>query len=148
MSTGPERESLDAVFDAIRREPVPDRPPDAELLALLAAGPSPVAEPGTQSRRRMRMRIATWSLAASVLAAVGAAVLLTGLPNVALGDVVRAAEKHKLVKHKCLVTVITDPPPGVIIDDPNTLQGDLPPTIVYSDLRTARYREVRPEWES
>src|SRR5205807_325733 len=110
MKTDPEREPLDAVFDAIRREPVPDRPPDAELLALLAAGPSPVAEPGTHSRRRMRMRIVKWSLAASVLAVVGAAVLLTGSPNVALGDVVKAAEKHQLVKHKSLVTVTTDPP--------------------------------------
>jgi hypothetical protein len=146
MSSNPEREPLDAVFDAIRRQPVPDRPPDAELLARLAAGPAPAAEPAIRSRRRMMVRIATWSLAASILAAVGAAVLFTGSPNDALGDVIKAAEKHKLVKYKCLVTVITDPPPGVAIDDPNDLQGTTE-MVIYADLRAARYREVRPEWE-
>jgi hypothetical protein len=148
MSSNPEREPLDAVFDAIRREPVPDRPPDAELLALLAAGPSPAAEPGTRSRRRMMVRIAQWSLAASVLAVVGAAVLFTGSPNVALGDVIKAAEKHKLVKFKQSITTTTTPPPGVIIDDPTMLEGVYTPTIIYSDLRAARSREVRSEWDS
>jgi hypothetical protein len=144
MSTGPEREPLDALFDAIRREPVPDRPPDAELLALLAAGPSPAAEPGSHSRRRMMMRVATWSLAASVLAAVGATVLFTGSPNVALGDVIKAAEKHKLLKFNYFVVVTADLPPGVTID-PNLLQGSPVVKVIYSDLRAARYRDVTPE---
>jgi hypothetical protein len=148
MSTDPEPDPLDAVFDAIRREPVPDRPPDAELLARLAAGPSPAAQPVTLAGRRMIMRIAKWSLAASVLAAVGAAVVLTGSPNIALADVVKAAEKYKLVKFKQSITTTATPPPGVIIDDPTMLEGAYTPTIIYSDLRAARSREVRSEWDS
>jgi outer membrane lipoprotein-sorting protein len=138
MSTDPEPDPLNTVFDAIRREPVPDRPPDAELLARLAAGPSPAAQPVTLARRRMIMRIAKWSLAAAVLAAVGAAVLFTNSANIALADVLKATEKHKVVKFKVTVTVMDDP--GVTTDDPGTTVET-----VYADLRAARFRQEVPE---
>src|SRR5262245_28493170 len=115
MNTKPKRDPLDAVFDAIGRAPVPDRPQDAELLARLAAGPSPAAQPITLARRRMIMRIAKWSLAAAVLAAIGAAVLFTSSTNIALADVVKAAEKHKLLKFNYFVVVTPDVPPGITI---------------------------------
>jgi outer membrane lipoprotein-sorting protein len=138
MSTDPEPDPLDAVFDAIRREPVPDRPPDAELLAWLAAGPSPAAQPVTLARRRMIMRIAKWSLAAAVLAAVGAAVLFTSSANIALADVLKAAENHKLVKFKATAT-ITYHPGG---EEENT---ETKVELVYADLRAARFRQESPE---
>ncbi len=46
------------------------------------------------------MRTVIWSLAASLLVAVGGVLLFGGSPAVALADVVKAAEKHKLVKYK------------------------------------------------
>ena len=138
MSTDPEPDPLNTVFDAIRREPVPDRPPDAELLARLAAGPSPAAQPVTLARRRMIMRIAKWSLAAAVLAAVGAAVLFSSSANIALADVLKATENHRLVKFKVMVTVMDDP--GVTTDDPGTTVET-----VYADLRAPRFRQEMPE---
>jgi hypothetical protein len=138
MSSNPEPDPLDAVFDAIRREPVPDRPPDAELLARLAAGPSPAAQPVTLARRRMIMRIAKWSVAAAVLAAVGAAVLFTSSANIALADVLKAAENHKLVKFKATVT-ITYHPGGEEENSETKVE------LVYADLRAARFRQESPE---
>lgn len=145
MTSNPKREPLDALFDAIRQEPVPNRPPDAALLARLTAEPRPAAEHPTLTQRRIVMRIVTWSLAASVLAAIGAAILLTGSPGVALADVVKATEKHKVVKYKCSITVTANPPPGMVIDDPDVLKSDPSESIIYADLRAARYREVKPE---
>jgi outer membrane lipoprotein-sorting protein len=138
MSTDPESDPLDAVFDAIRQEPVPDRPPDAELLARLVARPSPAAQLVTLARKRMIMRIAKWSLTAAVLAAAGAAVFFANSANIALADVLKATEKHKMVKFKVTVTVIDDP--GVATDEP----GSTVETI-YADLRAPRFRQERPE---
>jgi hypothetical protein len=134
MSTDRQPDPLDAVFDAIRREPVPDRPPDAELLARLPAGPSPAAQPVTLARRRMIMRIAKWSLAAAVLAAVGAAVFFTSSANLALADVLKATEKHKLVKFKATVT-ITYHPGGEEENSETKVE------LLYADLRAARFRQ-------
>jgi len=131
MSIDPEADPLDAVFDAIRREPVPDRPPDIELLARLAAGPSPAAQAVTLARRRMIMRIAEWSLVAAVLAAVGATVLFTSSASIALADVLQATEKHKMVKFKVTVTVMDDP--GTTVET------------MYADLRAPRFRQEVPE---
>jgi hypothetical protein len=141
MTTEPERDPLDVAFDALRSEPIPNRPPDTELLARLAAGPSPAAEPVTLSRRRIIMRIATWSLAASVLVAVGVGLLFNGSAHVALADVVKAAERHKLVKYKYTATTTIATPPGVIADPPDATID----MVMYADLRTPRFRTEFPE---
>jgi hypothetical protein len=133
----PDPDPLDAVFDAIRRQPVPDRPPDAELLARLARHPSPAAQSVTRTRRRMIVRIAKWSLVATVLAAVGTAVLFTSSVPVALADVLKATEKHKLVKFRATVTLTYTPEAN---PDPETRVH-----VVYADLRAARLRQEEPE---
>jgi hypothetical protein len=122
-------EPLDEAFDALRRMPVPERPPDGELLARLAAGTSPAAEPVTLSRRRTLMRVVSWSAAAATLAAAAAVFLLAGPPSTALADVLQAAEKHKLVKYK--LTQTTD-------DKQN---GNATGTsTAYADLKAPRFR--------
>jgi hypothetical protein len=129
MSDELNREPLDAAFDALRRMPVPERPPDAELLARLATGLSPAAAPLALLRRRMLMRLATGSAAAAVLALAAGVFLLTGSPTAALADVVKAAEKHKLVRYKLKQTT-EDKTNG-------TASGE---SVVYADLRTPRSR--------
>jgi hypothetical protein len=135
MNTDPD--PLDAVFDAIRRQPVPDRPPDAELLARLSTVPAPADRSVTRTRRRMIVRIAKWSLAATILAAVGTAVLFTSSAPPALADVLKATEKHKLVKFKATVTLTYTPEAN---PDPETRAH-----VVYADLRAARFRQEEPE---
>jgi hypothetical protein len=91
--TGP----LERALDALRDMPVPDaRPADADVLARLAsASPSAPVSP----KRRNWMRIATrWSLAAGVLIAGAAVYFLSAPPSMA--DVIKAAEKHNLVRYK------------------------------------------------
>lgn len=87
------------------------------------------------------MRVATWSLAASVLAVAGGVLLFGGSPPVVLADVVKAAEKHKLVKYKMKITTETVPPPGITADPPVTTFE----LVLYADLRAARFRHVVPE---
>jgi hypothetical protein len=135
MNTERDPEPLDEAFDALRRMPVPDRPADADadLLARLAAGPSPAAGPAPPTDRRMVMRIATWSLAASALAAVGGVLLLTGSPSVALADVLKATEKHKLVKFTSTQSVETK--------DGSAVEPLV--QTVYADLKAPRSRTVQ-----
>ncbi|MGL4461339.1 MAG: hypothetical protein ACRC1K_04240 [Planctomycetia bacterium] len=135
MTTDPD--PLDAAFNAIRREPVPDRPPDAELLARLTADPAPAGRSTPHFPRRMILRLTKWSLAAAALAVVGSAVLYTGSEAVALAEVLKAAETHKVVKFKSKViltyTRLANP-------DPETRR-----MTVYADLRSARLRQEDSE---
>ena len=73
MNTERNPEPLNEAFDALRRMPAPDRPADADakLLARLAAGASPAAQLVPLTRRRILMRVTSWSLAATVLVAAG-----------------------------------------------------------------------------
>lgn len=131
----PDPDRLDAAVAAFRRMPVPERPADGVVLARLAA------EPSRRSRRKLLMRVATWSLAASVLAVAGGVLLFGGSSPVALADVVKAAEKHKLVKYKMTMTTETIPPPGITADPPVTTFE----MVFYADLRAPRFRNVVPE---
>src|SRR5579862_2578434 len=130
MNSNHRPDPLDDAFAALRRMNVPDRPPDADVLARLAAGPLPVAQPVSFFRRRTLMRVTMCSAAAAVMVAATALILFNGSASVALADVIKAAEKHKLVKY-------------------NLTQGDemkdgsaLSPLVrvVYADLKTPRRR--------
>jgi hypothetical protein len=101
MNTERNPEPLDEAFDALRRMPAPDRPADADakLLARLAAGASPAAQLVPLTRRRILMRVTSWSLAATVLVAAGGVFLFGGNPPVLLADVLKAADKHNLVMY-------------------------------------------------
>jgi hypothetical protein len=130
--------ALDKAFEGIRRMPVPDQPPDTELLALLTsdqpidhnqANTRPVSLP-CSSKRRLMMRILVPSAAAALLLVGGLGLwLLNSTPALALGDVVEAAKKHKLVKYKHKQTdVMNDGTTGTL------------DAIRYADLKAMRGR--------
>jgi hypothetical protein len=125
-----EPDPLDQAAVAFRQMPVPGRPPDDPLLAKMTAGPSPAAEPDPPSRRSLLMRITSWSLAASVLVVAGGVLLFSGAPSVALGDVIKAAEKHKLVKYRMTEATETKDGGAVL---PNV-------SVAYADLKAPRFR--------
>lgn len=83
---------LDRAVAGFRELPVPARPPDAAVLARLTA-----AEPAFPLWRRVVKRTVLFAVAAAVLVGLG---LLLATPSVALADVPKAAEKHKLLKYK------------------------------------------------
>jgi hypothetical protein len=83
------------------------------------------------ARRRFVMRVLVTSTAASLLLVGGLAVfLVSGTPAVALADVVKAAEKHKLVKYKITET-------GETMDG-QAIQPSV--EVAYADLKAPRYR--------
>jgi hypothetical protein len=121
---------LDEAFAALRRMTVPDRPPDADLLARLAAGPLPAAKPVSFFKRRNVMRLSVCSAAAAVLVAATTLILFNGSASIALADVIKAAEKHKLVKYKLTQA-----------DDMKDGGGVMPLVrIMYADLKAPRFR--------
>jgi hypothetical protein len=132
MNTQQNHEPLDEAFDLLRRLPVPERPADADaqVLARIAAGPLPAAPPVSLSRRRILMRVTKWSLAASVLAAVAGILYVGYSPTPALADVLKAAEKHKLVKYT--MTQADETKDG----------SSLSPLVqvAYADLKAPRFR--------
>ena len=95
---------LDEVIEAFRRMPVPD-PPDADLLFPRPAALRATGEQADTSLSRaiwrilMRPTVRYGSAAAILLIAVGWLVLAPSR-SFALGEVIRAAEKHKVVKYK------------------------------------------------
>jgi outer membrane lipoprotein-sorting protein len=133
MNTQQNPNPLDEAFDFLRRLPIPDPPANAnaQVLARLAAGPLPSAPSVSLSRRRILMRVTKWSLAASVLAAVAGILYFGYTPASALADVIKAAEKHKLVKYKMTQTDETKDGSSVI------------PLVqeVYADLKAPRFRQ-------
>ena len=82
-----------------------------------------------QTRRRILMRLVTLS-AAAVLVAVAGAIFIAGPTSIALADVVKAAEGHKLVKYSRAQHIETkdgsSPQPQVVV--------------AYADLRAPRFR--------
>jgi hypothetical protein len=134
MNTQRDPEPLDEAIDVLRTMRVPDRPKhaDAELLARLAAGLLPTTSSVSQSRRRILMRVTKWSLAVSVLAIAVGMLFLGSSSTPALADVLKAAEKHKLVKYKLTQGCETKDGTSVI------------PSVdtAYADLRAPRFRRV------
>src|SRR5262249_43647560 len=120
---------LDEAIAAFREMPVPPCPADDAWVARLAAGNGPAAGLPSRSRRRLMMRVATLS-AAAALAAVCATAFLAGPASTALADVVKAAEKHTLVKYTMTQYVDTKDGSSVLpaVD------------VAYADLRAPRFR--------
>lgn len=124
---------FEMALEGIRQVPTSERPPDSDVLALLASGTVPLAaHPVAHSRRRLIVRIATWSLAASVLLAIVGVLVLGGSSGVALADVLKAAEKHKLVKYKINEDVEST--------DGSAIGGNI--YLAYADLRSPRLRST------
>jgi hypothetical protein len=129
----PQDDPLEEAVKAFRQMTVSDRPPDAGVLAQLAAAPgeaTPAAPVPSSSKRRYLMRLVVPSAAALVLLGAGALVLLTTTPTLTLADVVKAAQKHKLVK--CKETVTTETKDG----ESGSIER-----VVYFDLQSLRARK-------
>ncbi len=120
---------LAAAIAAFRAMPVPPRPPDGPWVARMAAGTPPAAAPSIASRRKTLMRIASLS-AASTLAVAVVATWLAAPRSIALGDVLEAAGRHKLVRYR-MVQEITMRADGQVLP----LEE-----VAYADLRAPRYR--------
>ena len=132
---------LGEVIEAFRRMPVPD-PPDALLLFPRPAAPRATGEQADTSLSRaiwrilMRPTVRYGSAAAILVLAVGWLVLAPSR-SFALGEVIRAAEKHKVVKYRIQWVPF----------DKTTMPGALNGT-VYVDLLRPRSRfESDPEPE-
>lgn len=82
------------------------------------------------------MRVVSLSAAASIVAA-GAMIFLAGPPSVALADMVKAAEKHKLVKYT-LKETFEDENNAAVKVGTSTYVG-------YADLTAPRFRQERPK---
>lgn len=124
---------LEAAASAFRSMPVPEPPPTEELIAQLNAESAPVSHLPFPNRRRTLMRLATLSAAAALLAG---GVLFFAAPTApALADVVKAAEKHTLVKYK--MTETSEP------EDGKGPTAGTATSVSYADLRTPRFRTER-----
>ena len=121
---------LDAAVSAFREMPVPPCPADDHWMVRIVPGPSPVIESLSHSRRSLLMRIVPLSAAAAALVAVGLASLLAGPASIALGDVIKAAEKHKLVRYR-------------VVQGCETKDGTSPQPMTeeaFADLKAPRFR--------
>jgi hypothetical protein len=130
----PPDDPLEEAALAFRQMAVPDRPRDAGVLAQLAAASGetgPAAPVSSSLKRRYLMRLVVPSAAALVLLGGTAVFLLTATPSPTLADVVKATEKHKLVKYKQVQTT-----------DTKDMVGGSTESTVYVDLKSLRYRSA------
>jgi hypothetical protein len=130
----PKHDALEEAIAAFQRMTVPDRPPDTEMLARLgtvAADSARLVSVPIPPKRRylMRLLVPSAAVAASLLAGLTLFVL-NSTPTFALGDAVKAAEKHKLVKYKQKETTTNE-------------QGQTATTDyeVFADLKASRFRK-------
>jgi hypothetical protein len=125
---------LDEAISAFQRMSVPDRPPDENVLRELGSRQSNIGRPFSiliPSKRRFLMRFLLPSAAAALVLIGGLALfVLNSGPARALDDVVKATEKHKLVKFKEKLT--TDDGRGGKAKNDYT---------VFTDLKASRFRK-------
>jgi hypothetical protein len=129
----PGRDSLEEAIEAFQRMKVPDRPPDAVVLARLGIyqgnkGRS-VFTPASKRAYVTRLLL---SSAAALFLVFGLGIfafLLNSTAPMAVADVVKATEKHKLVRYKQRQTT----------DAKANASGQCDST-VYADLTAARLR--------
>jgi hypothetical protein len=125
----PRRDSLEEVIEAFQRMKVPDRPPDSEVLARLGNDHGDKVRPLSSSVSKWRyIRRVLLSSAAAVLLIFGVgllALVLNSAVPIAVADVVKAAEMHKLVRYQQQQTTNA----GARLD-----------STVYADLTAARLR--------
>jgi hypothetical protein len=102
-------DAVDRAVAAFQQMPVPERPHDDAMLACLASRRSSVNHPMAQTtyiKRRFFMRPAFHlATAAAILIGVGAWLLWSPAGPVALAEVIQAAQRHKLVRHRMEFTV-------------------------------------------
>jgi hypothetical protein len=105
----PTHDPLDEVIEAFQRMTVPDRPCDAEVLERLGTYRGDTVGPGSNrspSKRPYRMRVLISSAAAALLLAGSLGLLVVNsTPSLAVADVVRAAQRHRLVRYQQQQTV-------------------------------------------
>ena len=92
-------DALEQAIGAFQEMPVPDKPPDGDVLARLAGAPA-VPSPRPPKRRFYMRRTFWYAAAAAVLFALFGWGLLSQRGSLAMADVVEAAEKHQLVRFK------------------------------------------------
>ena len=134
----PTHDSLDEAVEAFQRMNVPDRPVDAVVLARLDAEldgtTRPVAAGASSKRSRYFMRFLIPSAAAAVLVIGGVGfLLLNGTASLALADVVKAAQKHKLVRYRQQQSTDTEAQTGARVD--STVYADFTAPRLYSESR-------------
>jgi hypothetical protein len=98
-------DSLNEAIEAFKQMCVPHRPSDADVMARLGALPGsadrPVYNPPPSTRRGYLLRLLVPSAAAALLVIGLVGFLLLGSTTpIALADVVKAAQKHKLVRYQ------------------------------------------------
>ncbi len=129
--TTPNPDALEEAIAAFRRMPVPERPADDDLLARLTAGQEtrtvPIPRP---SARKVSLRavISCVAAAAILLAFLGWFLFNPG-DSVALAEVLRTAEQHRLVRYK-----------QKQLTDPDHKGSVVPDRTVLADLRAFRIR--------
>jgi hypothetical protein len=108
----PTHDPLEEVIEAFQRMSVPDRPGDAEVLGRLGTNRSNTAGPvanRTSSRRPYLLRLLMSSAAAALLLAGSLGLLiLNSTAPLAVADVVKAAQKHQLVRYQQQQTVFNE----------------------------------------
>ena len=126
---------LDRAVRALRDDGPPAGPPSelvASTVGALSGSPAPPNPARAGERRRRIMRSVRYAAAAAALLVLGAlgVFLLNGTPSVALADVVKAAQKHKLVRYKSKETTT----------DAKGNTGTAEWT-VFADLKVPRFRK-------
>src|SRR5262245_52284116 len=119
QSHDPKHDLLDEAIEAFRRMSAPDRPRDADVRAWLDAEldgkcrPVTIATPARRSRH-LRRFLAPSAAAAVVVVSLGLLWLWNGTAPLALADIVKAAQKYKLVSYK--QQQITDAQSTAVLD--------------------------------
>ena len=144
----PPHDSLDEAIEAFQRMNVPDRPVDAVVLARLDAftprssssgkglggEERPITVPSASRRNGYFMRFLVPTAAAVALVLGGAGLLLLyGSATIALADVVKAAQKHKLVRYRQRHISDTKAQTGARVD--STVYADFTAPRLYSESR-------------
>jgi hypothetical protein len=129
----PWREPLEEAIEAFQRMSVPDRPPDADVLARLGDDHRDKGRPISSSvSERGHVRRVLLTAVAALILMFGSGLfplLLNSAAPVAVADVVKAAEEHKLVRYQQQQTTEAGANAGARLD-----------STVYADLAAARLR--------
>src|SRR5262249_24454559 len=132
-------DSLSEAIEAFWQMRVPPAPPDADVRARLAAPQDgtarPVSDPRGPTRRGRLTRFLLPSVAALLAIGLVGLSLLSGTTAVALADVVKAAEKHKLVRYR--EQLLTGTADDTAAPRDSTVHADLTAPRLRSEIRVA-----------
>jgi hypothetical protein len=120
---------LEEAIRAFQRMSVPERPPDADVLARLGA------EPSTRRGNLLRFVISSAAAAVLVFGLIGL-LLFNTTASIALADVVKAAERHKLVRYHEAQFTDTNAPIATRRD--SIVHADLTAPRLHSESRIAQ----------